>query len=57
MLDSIYPAVPVGPPPSSRIVTPASISIHSGVEHFEVKGAGAILIPLTTGDNINLRNV
>lgn len=57
MLDSIYPAVPVGPPPSSRIVTPASISIHSGVEHFEVKGAGAILIPLTTGDKITLRNV
>ena len=57
MFDSTYPAVPVGPPPSSRIVIPASISIHSGVEHFEVKGAGAILIPLTTGDKITLLNV
>lgn len=56
MLESIYPAVPVGPPPSSRIVTPASMSIHSGIEHFEVKGAGAILIPLMTGDKTTLRN-
>jgi len=57
MLDSIYPAVIVGPPQPSRIVTPASLSTHSGLERFEVQGAGAILIPLMTGDKITLRNV
>jgi aminomethyltransferase len=55
MLDS-YPRVIPGPPRPSRIMTPASLTRHSGRERYEVPGAGALLIPLGTGDSVTLAN-
>jgi aminomethyltransferase len=56
MLENSYPHVIAGPPKPSLILTPASVSTHSGHERYEVQGAGAILVPISTGDRITLCN-
>ena len=57
MLETAYPHVVAGPPKPSTILTPASVSAHSGYERYEVQGGGAILAPVSTGDRITLRNI
>ena len=56
MLDSPYPRVRPGPPTPSRIITPASLALHTGRERFEVSGAGAVLIRVGAGDKITVTN-
>jgi aminomethyltransferase len=56
MLDSAYPRVIPGPPRPSRILTPASVLPHSGLERYEVQGCGALLIPLQAGDVVTIAN-
>lgn len=57
MLDSPYPRVIPGPPRPSRILTPASVTAHSGVERYEVPGAGALLISVHAGDRVTVSNL
>ena len=56
MLDTPYPRVIPGPPRPSRILTPASLSAHSGVERYEVPGCGALMIPIAAGDRVTITN-
>lgn len=56
MLETSFPPVIAGPPRPSTILTPASVSAHSGIERYDVQGGGAILIAIGTGDRIRLHN-
>jgi aminomethyltransferase len=56
MLDASYPSVIPGPPRPSRILTPASLSLHPGRERYEVPGAGALLVRLGAGDRLTVTN-
>lgn len=55
MLDQ-YPSVRKGPPRPSRIIQPQAFSLPPGTERYEVPGAGAVLIPVATGDSITVIN-
>ncbi|MFZ1468456.1 MAG: DUF1989 domain-containing protein [Paracoccaceae bacterium] len=56
MLDTAYPNVIPGPPRPSRILTPGSLSRHSGAERHVVQGGGAMLVDLRQGDKLILVN-
>ena len=56
MLDTPYPSVIPGPPRPSQILTPVSLALHSGLERYEVPGAGALLIPMDAGDRVTVIN-
>ena len=56
MLDDPYPTVKPGPPRPSQIIQPAQFSIPRGMERYVVQGAGAVLIPVETGDYLTVNN-
>ncbi|WP_420860431.1 DUF1989 domain-containing protein [Algirhabdus cladophorae] len=56
MLDDLYPKVKPGPPKPSKIIQPAVFSMPPGHERYVVEGAGAVLIPIETGDQITITN-
>ncbi len=45
-----------GPPTPSRILRPHAFGLPTGVERYEVPGAGGILIPVGPGDRITVEN-
>ncbi len=56
MLDDPYPSVKPGPPRPSQIIQPAQFSMPRGMERYVVQGAGAVLIPVETGDCLTVIN-
>lgn len=56
MLDDIYPRVIPGPPKPSAIIQPRVFSLPPGTERYAVPAAGAILIPVSTGDRFTIIN-
>lgn len=56
MLDDIYPKVQPGPPKPSVITQPKVFSMPPGTERYVVEGCGAALIPVATGDQIEIIN-
>ena len=56
MLDDPYPTVKPGPPRPSQIIQPAQFSMPRGMERYVVQGAGAVLIPVETGDCLTVIN-
>jgi aminomethyltransferase len=56
MLDLSYPTVTPGPPRPSRILTPKSLSRHSGQERHVIPGGGALLLQIAAGDRLVLVN-
>ncbi len=56
MFDKPYPDVTPGPPRPSRILEPSIFAQPPGTERYVVPGAGAILIPVQSGDQVVLRN-
>ena len=56
MLDNPYPKVQTGPPKPSKIIMPRQFSLPQGTERYVVQGAGAILVPIYTGDHITIIN-
>ena len=56
MLADTYPKVQPGPPKPSKIIMPQQFSLPQGTERYVVEGAGAILVPVYTGDHITIIN-
>lgn len=56
MLDDPYPSVKPGPPRPSQIIQPSQFSMPRGMERYVVQGAGAVLIPVETGDCLTVIN-
>ncbi len=56
MPDSLYPPVHPGPPRPSGLILPRGLTLPSNVERYGVPGAGAIVIPISEGDRITIRN-
>ena len=56
MLDNPYPKVQTGPPKPSKIIMPRQFLLPQGTERYVVQGAGAILVPIYTGDHITIIN-
>lgn len=56
MLDDTYPRVTPGPPKPSAILQPRVFSLPPGTERYEVPGAGAILVPISSGDAFTVSN-
>lgn len=56
MFDKPYPDVTPGPPRPSRILEPSIFMQPSGTERYVVPGAGAILVPVQSGDQVVIRN-
>ena len=56
MLDELYPKIRSGPPKPSSIIKPLAFSMPPGTERYYIEGAGAILIPIETGDTISISN-
>ncbi len=56
MFDTKYPEVIAGPPRPSVIVQPKVFSLPPGTERYVVEGAGAILVRVEPGDQIEIEN-
>ncbi|PHR54752.1 MAG: aminomethyltransferase [Robiginitomaculum sp.] len=56
MLDSKYADVKPGPPKPSTIIQPTVFSMPPGSERYVVEGGGAVLIPIETGDRLEITN-
>lgn len=56
MFDTKYPEVVAGPPRPSVIVQPKVFSLPPGTERYVVEGAGAILVRVEPGDQIEIEN-
>jgi aminomethyltransferase len=56
MLEFRYRDIVKGPPRSSRILRPGSLTLPAGMERHTVPGAGAILLGVEAGDRITIRN-
>ena len=56
MLDDFTPQFQPGPPKPSNIIRPSVFSMPPGTERYVVEGCGAVLIPIATGDRIEIIN-
>ena len=56
MLDQIYASFTPGPPKPSKLFLPSQFTLPPGTERYVVEGMGAVLIPVSTGDQITLIN-
>ena len=56
MLDQIYANFTPGPPKPSKLFLPSQFTLPPGTERYVVEGMGAVLIPVSAGDQITLVN-
>ncbi|MFZ1726530.1 MAG: DUF1989 domain-containing protein [Albidovulum sp.] len=56
MLDTNLPGFRSGPPRPSQIIQPNVFSLPPGTERYVVPGAGAIFVPVATGDRLTISN-
>lgn len=56
MLDELYAKVPPGPPKPSKIFLPSQFTLPPGTERYVVEGMGAVLIPVSAGDQVTFIN-
>lgn len=56
MLDTPYPDITPGPPKPSQVLRPGELVLPGGTERYKVPAAGAILLPIATGDSISVIN-